>query len=120
MHNNNDNNNDDVYEILLNTFIIYYKKTYPTDNIKTMFDNINREGDTNKILESFYEAIVDYNHSEHKEALNYSNDIIHEINKDDYYVLKNNNIPTKISDNIIALLIEVINNEYKEWYICDL
>jgi hypothetical protein len=111
---------DNTYELLLNTFMIYYKKVYPNDKIKTMFDNINREGDTNKPLEIFYECIVDYNHSNYQEALDYTTDNINNLDKNDFYVLKDNNVNIKFSDNIISLLIEVINNNYSNWSIDDL
>ena len=110
-----DNN---TYELLLNTFMLYYKKINPNDKIKSMFDNILREDDTNKPMEMFYEAITDYKSSEYKDALDYSENL--NINKDDFYVLKENNIPVKVSDNILSLLIEVINNDYSKWFIYDL
>jgi len=113
-------NNENSYELLLNTFIIYYKKVYPNENIKTMFDNINYEGDTNKPLEIFYECMEDYNYSNYKEALDYNLETIKDLNKNDFYVLKNNDISIKISDNIISLLIEIINNKYNNWIIIDL
>ena len=110
--------NDNTYELLLNTFMLYYKKINPNDKIKSMFDNITTEGDTNKPMEMFYEAITDYNLSNHKDALEYSDNI--NVDKDDFYVLKENDIPVKISDNILSLLIEVINNDYSNWFIYDL
>ena len=106
------------YELLLNTFMLYYKKINPNDKTKSMFANILQEGDTNKPLEMFYEAIIDYNASEYKDAIDYSSDL--NLNKDDFYVLKENNIPVKVSDNILSLLIEVINNDYSKWFIYDL
>ena len=112
--------NDNIYEHLLNTFLIYYKKTNPDEKVKTMFDNIVREGDTNKPMEIFYQLIMDYNYSNYKDALDYNETIITEINKDDFYVLKINDNPIKISDNIISLLIEIINNNYENWLVTDL
>lgn len=108
--------NENTYELILNTFLIYYKKIYKTENIKTMFDNIKQEGDTNKQLELFYQSLIEFNVSKFDTALDYTEE---NKNNDDLYILTVNDKPIKICDNIIMLLIEVINNNYTEWNIID-
>jgi len=116
---NTSNNNiiDNSYESILNTFIIYYKKTHTTENIKTMFDNINQDGDTNKQLELFYQSLIEYKTSAFDSAIDYTTELIKDNH--DLYILTVNNKPIKLCDNIIMLLIEVINNDFADWNISD-
>lgn len=107
------------YELLLNTFLIYYKKCFPNDNIKTFFDNITDDGDTNKILEHFYQSLIDFKASKYQDAIDYDINSLHIL--DEPYILNIDGHNTKMSDNVISLLIEVINNyEDTDWIIIEI
>ena len=56
-------------EILLNTFMQYYKKTFPDQKFNGFFDNITNYDDTNKLMEHFYQCLNDYNSSRNKTPL---------------------------------------------------
>jgi hypothetical protein len=105
-------------EILLNTFMQYYKKTFPDQKINGFFDNITNYDDTNKLMEYFYQCLNDYNSSRNKMSVDFDSNRVEEL--EEYYILKVDNVPVKMSDNIISLLIDVINSyENKDWIITD-
>lgn len=105
-------------EILLNTFLVYYNKAYPEEKHSNFFDKINNYSDTNKLMENFYQCINDYNSSRNKTCVDYDKNRLDEL--EDIYILQINKINTKMSDNIISLLIEIINNhDGKEWEIIE-
>ena len=106
-------------EILLNTFLQYYNKVYPEEKYLNFFDKINNYSDTNKLMEYFYQCLNDYNSSRNKICVDYDEDRINEL--EEVYILKIDNINSKMSDNVISLLIEVINNyEDKKWDIVEI
>ena len=105
-------------EILLNTFMKYYKKTFPDQKINGFFDSITNYDDTNKLMEHFYQCINDYNSSRNKTSIDFNDNRVEEL--EELYILKVDNIPVKMSDNIISLIIDVINSyENKDWVIAD-
>lgn len=105
-------------EILLNTFLIYYKKAYPDEKYLNFFDKIDNYNDTNKLMEHFYQCLNDYNSSRNKTSVDYDENRLNEL--EEIYILHVQNKNVKMSDNIISLLIEVINNyEGKEWEIIE-
>ncbi len=108
----------DNLEILLNTFMKYYKKTFPDEKINGFFDRITNYDDTNKLMEHFYQCLNDYNASHNKESHDYDENLFEEFQE--IYILKVDNKEEKMSDNIISLLIDVINMyEDKDWIIID-
>jgi len=132
MANNNDTTNNenifndniyDIYQELINKYIEYYKKTYPEKNIKNMFQDINFDDQTstNHIMEMFYFEMLKYN-----KINNNIYDSIDDLNnisdtKTELYGLQINNKDIKcVSYSIISLLIEVINNNYKDWVLINL
>ena len=126
MANNNDTTNNknifndniyDIYQELINKYIEYYKKTYPEKNIKNMFQDINFDDQTstNHIMEMFYFEMLKYNKTDNN--IYHSIDDLNNISdtKTELYGLQINNKDIKcVSYSIISLLIEVINNNYKE------
>ena len=105
-------------EVLLNTFMRYYKKSFPDQKINGFFDRITNYDDTNKLMEHFYQCLNDYNSSRNKTSVNFDSNRIDEL--DELYILKVDNEPVKMSDNIISLLIDVINlYENTNWVITD-
>jgi len=132
MANNNDTTNNknifndniyDIYQELINKYIEYYKKTYPEKNIKNMFQDINFDDQTstNHIMEMFYFEMLKYNKID-----NNIYDSIDDLNnisdtKTELYGLQINNKDIKcVSYSVISLLIEVINNNYKDWILINL
>ena len=117
-----DTNEDNQYlenlEHILNTFVIYYKKTFPNEKLNSFFDNINNYDDTNKMMEHFYQCIQDYKASTMKNSLEYNEETLEEI--EEKYILVINDEKKNMSDNIISLLIDVINNDYQNWNILDI
>jgi len=123
-YNNNNSIDCDIYQELLNKYIEYYKKAFPEKNIKNMFQDINFDDQTstNHIMEMFYFEMLKYN--------KYDNNIYDSIdlinnnqnnNKLELYGLQINNKEIKcVSYSIISLLIEVINNDYKDWVVINL
>lgn len=114
---------DESYNIetLLNTFLIYYNKTFPEEKHLNFFDKIINYNDTNKLMEHFYECLTDYKSSTNKNCFDYDKHLLDELDElYDIYILQIDNIYVKMSDNIISLLIEVINNyDNKEWVIVE-
>jgi hypothetical protein len=53
-----------------------------------------------------------------KNSVEYNEDKLEEI--DEKYVLKINDENRYMSDNIISLLIDIINNDYDNWNIIDI
>ncbi len=105
-------------ELLLNTFMQYYKKTFPDQKINGFFDNITNYSDTNKLMEYFYQCLNDYNSSRNKTSIDYDDNRVEEL--EELYILKVDNVNVKMSDNIISLLIDVINSyENTNWIITD-
>ena len=105
-------------EVLLNTFMRYYKKSFPDQKINGFFDRITNYDDTNKLMEHFYQCLNDYNSSRNKTSIDFDSNRIEEL--DELYILKVDNEPVKMSDNIISLLIDVINSyENTNWEITD-
>jgi hypothetical protein len=105
-------------ELLLNTFMQYYKKTFPDQKINGFFDNITNYSDTNKLMEYFYQCLNDYNSSRNKSSIDYDDNRVEEL--EELYILKVDNVSVKMSDNIISLLIDVINSyENTNWIITD-
>jgi len=113
-----------IYENLLNKYIEYYKKAYPENNIKNMFDKINYDdqSSTNHIMEMFYYEMHKYNKLDN-EIYTSMDDIQLEQNEkiNELFGLQINNNEIKcVSYCIISLLIEIINNEYKNWNIINI
>ena len=102
---------------LLNVFMKYYKKTHKNCHSHSLFDNISHDGETNQQLELFYQHINDHKASEYVESMKYDKTISGSLV--DVYVLYVNNDPVKMADNVIALLIDVVNeyNETDDWEI---
>ena len=120
MDNNNNNlfEENNSYELLLNTFMIYYKMNHPDENIKSMFDYLSNDEDTNKPLECFYQSIIEYKASNYKESVEYNEE--QSKNFDELYILNVNEKNIRMSDNILSLIIDVINEYYdEEWNIID-
>jgi predicted transcriptional regulator len=114
--------NTNKYEQLINTYIEYYRKTFPeNDNMKNMFDNINYNDPTctNHIMEMFYTDILKHN--------KINNDIYIDVNDiddiddiDELYGLKIENNLKYISQSVISLIHIIIDNNYKNWIIFNL
>ena len=99
---------DNSYELIINTFMIYYKMNHPDENIKSMFDYLSNDEDTNKPLECFYQCLMDYNASNYKESLDYNEEQSKSF--DELYILNVDDKNIKMSDNILSLIIDVIND----------
>jgi hypothetical protein len=105
-------------ELLLNTFLQYYKKTFPDEKYTYFFDKIENYSDTNKLMEHFYQCLNDYNSSRNKICVDYDESRFNEL--DEIYILQVDETKIKMSDNVISLLIEVINNyDNKRWDIIE-
>jgi hypothetical protein len=105
-------------ELLLNSFLQYYKKTFPDENISYFFDKVENYNDTNKIMEHFYQCLNDYNSSRNKTCVDYDETRLDEL--DEIYILQIDKKNIKMSDNVISLLIEIINNySDKNWNIIE-
>jgi hypothetical protein len=117
-----DNTEENQYlenlEHILNTYVIYYKKTFPDEKLNSFFDNITNYDDTNKMMEHFYQCIQDYKASNMKKSVQYNELKLEEI--EEKYILVVDNENKYMSDNIISLLIDVINNEFENWNIIDI
>jgi hypothetical protein len=113
---------DNRYEYLINTYIEYYRKTYPeNDNIKNMFDKIdyNNPSSTNHIMEMLYTDILKHNKINNDIYIDI--DDINEIDEiDDLYGLRIENNLKYISQSVISLIHTIINNNYKNWIIFNL
>jgi hypothetical protein len=118
-----DNTEDNQYlenlEHILNVYVIYYKKTFPDEKLNSFFDNIRNYDDTNKMMEHFYQCLQDYKASKMKKSVEYNEAKLEEI--DEKYILKINDENKYMSDNIISLLIDIINNDSDNdnWNIID-
>ena len=122
MSDNNNNSIDcDIYQDLLNKYIEYYKKTYPEKNIKNMFQDINFDDQTstNHIMEMFYFEMLKYNKIDNNVYDSIDN-IVSDTKTELYGLQINNKDITCVSYSIISLLIEVINNDYKNWVLINL
>ncbi len=115
-----ENNNLNQYEMLINKYIEYYRKTYPENQVKNMFDNINYNdlSSTNHIMEMFYTDLL-----KHKKI---NNDIYVDAsevdfeNIDELFGLKVDEEIRYVSQSVISLLHDVINNKYNNWFIINL
>lgn len=118
--NDNDTNDVEMLEHILNTYVIYYKKSFPDEKLNSFFDNITNYDDTNKMMEHFYQCMQDYKVSKYKDCLEYDEDKLEEL--EEKYILVINNENKFMSDNIISLIINIINNDYElqKWNILDL
>lgn len=122
MSDNNNNSIDcDIYQDLLNKYIEYYKKTYPEKNIKNMFQDINFDDQTstNHIMEMFYFEMLKYNKIDNNVYDSIDN-IVSDTKTELYGLQINNKDIICVSYSIISLLIEVINNDYKNWVVINL
>ena len=110
----------EIYENLLNRYIEYYKKAYPENNIKNMFDKINYDdqSSTNHIMEMFYTEILKFNKIDNNVYIN--GEDFDKNKHEDLYGLKIENNIVCVSFCVISLIIEIINNNYKEWFIIHL
>ena len=106
---------------LLNLFMIYFKRKNNMNDGTAMFDHINRDQimvQTNQMLEEFYEILQEYKTSRYKDAISYSETFITENEDLDLFVLTIDDVNEKISDSLLALLIEIHNSyEDKNWNI---
>lgn len=108
------------YEKLVNKYIEYYRKTYPDNQVKNMFDNINYNdlSSTNHIMEMFYTDLL-----KHKKI---NNDIYVDSsevdfdNIDELFALKIDGEIRYVSQSVISLLYDVVNKNYIEWFIINL
>ena len=116
--NTEDNQHLENLEQILNTYVMYYKKTFPDEKLNSFFDNITNYDDTNKMMEHFYQCLQDYKASKIKKSLEYNEEKLEEIDEKYILVVKDEN--KYMSDNIISLLIDVINNDYEIWNIIDI
>jgi hypothetical protein len=119
-NNNNTNNINDIYQDIINKYIEYYKKAYPDKNVKNMFENINYDDETstNHIMEMFYTEILKFNKIDNNVYIN--GEDFDKNKHEDLYGLKIDNTIICVSFSIISLIIEIINNDYKEWFIIHL
>jgi hypothetical protein len=120
MTDNNMDNIEDMDKIgeILNTYVIYYKKTFPDDKLNCFFDKITNYDDTNKMMEHFYQCIQDYKASKMKNSVEYNEEKLEDI--EEKYILVVNDVNKHMSDNIISLLIDVISYyQNKNWNIID-
>lgn len=106
---------------LLNLFMIYYKRKNNMNDGTAMFDHIERDQimiQTNQMLEEFYEVLQEYKTSRYKESISYDEQIIKDNEDLDLFVLTIDDVNEKISDSLLALLIEIHNSyENKNWNI---
>jgi len=109
-------------EYLVNKYIEYYKKTYPDKNIKNMFDGIDFSDDksTNHIMEMFYTDLLKYKNLDNKIYLQSDINNIDISNYEEFFMLKNGEKNCCFSESVITLLIEVLNNDYNDWYIINM
>ncbi len=114
------NDNLNQYELLINKYIEYYRKSYPENQVKNMFDNINYSdlSSTNHIMEMFYTDLL-----KHKKI---NNDIYIDAsevdfeNIDELFGLKVDEEIRYVSQSVISLLYDVVNNKYIDWFIINL
>jgi hypothetical protein len=117
---NEQNDNLSRYELLINKYIEYYRKTYPENQVKNMFDNINYSdlSSTNHIMEMFYTDLL-----KHKKI---NNDIYVDAsevdfeNIDELFGLKVDEEIRYVSQSVISLLHDVVNKKYDDWFIINL
>ena len=106
---------------LLNLFMIYYKKKNNMNDGTAMFDHIERDHimiQTNLMLEEFYEVLQEFKTARYKDPVTYDEQIIKDNEDLDLFVLTIDDINEKISDSLLALLIEIHNSyEDKNWNI---
>ena len=108
------------YELLINKYIEYYRKTYPDNKVKNMFDNVNYSdlSSTNHIMEMFYTDLL-----KHKKI---NNDIYVDATEvdfetiDELFGLKVDGQIRFISQSVISLLHDVVNKKYSDWFIINL
>jgi hypothetical protein len=114
------NDNLNAYDMLINKYIEYYRKTYPDNQVKNMFDNVNY-GDlssTNHIMEMFYTDLLKYK--------KINNDIYVDAsevdfeNIDELFGLKVDGEIRYVSQSVISLLHDVVNKKYNDWFIINL
>ena len=114
----------DTYQDIINKYIEYYKKTFPDKNVKNMFENINYDDQTstNHIMEMFYTEILKFNKIDN--AIYNNSDDFDKDKFNELYglqIINNDNTQIKcVSFCIISLIIEIINNDYKNWNIIHL
>ena len=114
------NNNLNQYELLINKYIEYYRKTYPDNKVQNMFDNVNYSdlSSTNHIMEMFYTDLLKYK--------KINNDIYVDAsevdfeNIDELFGLKVNGEIRYVSQSVISLLHNVVENKYNDWFIINL
>ncbi len=114
------NDNLNQYELLINKYIEYYRKTYPDNQVKNMFHDINYNdlSSTNHIMEMFYTDLLKYK--------KINNDIYVDAsevdfeNIDELFGLKVDEEIRYVSQSVISLLHDVINNKYVNWFIINL
>lgn len=106
---------------LLNLFMIYYKRKNNMNDGTAMFDHIERDQimvQTNLMLEEFYEVLQEYKTARYKESIPYDEQIIKDNEDLDLFVLIIDDQNKKISDSLLALLIEIHNSyENENWNI---
>jgi hypothetical protein len=115
-----ENNNLNQYEMLINKYIEYYRKTYPENQVKNMFDNINYSdlSSTNHIMEMFYTDLL-----KHKKICNDIYVDASEVdfeNIDELFGLKVDEEIRYVSQSVISLIHDVVNNKYVNWFIINL
>jgi hypothetical protein len=115
-----DDDSCDTYQELINKYIEYYKKAYPEKNIKNMFHDINFDDQTstNHIMEMFYTEILKFNKIDNNVYTN--SDDFDKTKFNELFGLKINDEIKCVSFCVISLLIEVINNDYKDWNVINL
>jgi hypothetical protein len=108
------------YEVLINKYIEYYRKTYPDNQVKNMFHDINYSdlSSTNHIMEMFYTDLLKYK--------KINNDIYVDAsevdfeNIDELFGLKVDGEIRYVSQSVISLLHDVVNKKYNDWFIINL
>ena len=106
---------------LLNLFMIYYKRKNNMNDGTAMFDLIERDQimiQTNQMLEEFYELLQEYKTAKYKDPISYDEKVIEDNVDVDLFVLTIDDVNKKVSDSLLALLIEIHNSyQDKNWNI---
>jgi hypothetical protein len=106
---------------LLNLFMIYFKRKNNINDGTAMFDHIKRDHimiQTNQMLEEFFEFLQEYKTAKYKNPISYDEKIIKDNEDVDLFVLTIDDINIKVSDSLLALLIEIHNlYQDKNWNI---
>jgi hypothetical protein len=118
--NNQNDQNLNQYELLINKYIGYYRKTYPDNKVQNMFDNINYNdlSSTNHIMEMFYTDLLKYNKINNDIYIDASE--VDFDNIDELFGLKVDGEIKYVSQSVISLLYDVVNNKYNDWFIINL